>query len=1289
MLKTIRILRDPFDYQTWETYEVEDTLAFLKEQFEVFPEGARIFHTQVCDAYDITPKTEEDIERLKNQEGLIYVVLFPKGFVPPIVWIGAAIITAIVGAAILLPKLIKMPSINTDRTSLSPKSSNNELSNRVNTARPLGRIPDIFGTVRSTPDLLALPFTTYIDNVEVEHCYMCIGRGEYLIHDIRDGETPLQNIDLAWARIFGPHTSPNYHSENCIQVNEARNDEYVFGVERCNAVNGQKLSRGDGSGPGNSSTVVGNNNIDFICPNRIHSDAFNFDQIFVAGQTISVSGSYGDPNKQQTYRNMSVRVPYKAGLLANLKVDLIDTTGIPQGFDKGSWITLSFKDNYAKKLDGRYFVQSVQIVNETDDLSGARGTFAYLGFTIDTGSAPGALDDWIDVGKKTGWMLCDMICDYMEVGTHISFDGVYKIQSVSAHDIILNRPELQNPAWATGPDAYGTSAVLFGSAYASRGKEGPYILASKQVDHFIINIVSPNDYYAAGPNPADQGKTTDRRALQTQLTVKWYEVLADNEVGNELGSETISYSGNGDGTFCGRSYVFKVARPCQIAVSVANNYPDYDQDSPELQGWILQQEVKWRDLYGFEKNFEHDPGDITTVQVTTYATQGALAVKERKLNLLVTRKIPELTGASYNIDGEKVATRDAASIIAFLCKDPLIGDMDDNIIDFENIRSTVDVAAGYFGNAAFKEFCYTFDSGNMSLEESIQVVANAVFCNCYRQLGKIKMNFEQKNSNNTMIFTPDNKVLNSETRTITFGNQGGYDGVEVKYVDPDNNDALVSYYIPSDRSAKFPKKIETVGVRSEAQAYVHAWRAWQKIQYQCLTAEFTATQEAELVMPYDRILCGDSTNWMYLTLSTTASGDPGFHGSEIFEQEGTLITLTQPQTNQSTNMDGMYIQLPDGKVERFSVKSYTNSNGTKSRHKFYIYPTPRLPLITVNANPDAAVKSQAMPIPRAGDKYNHMSTNLMAIEKTPNDDLTVGIKAVNYDDRYYTYDKKWTGDMLPPPIGKELPYIGGKPEDPDDPDNPTYPNPQDPNLAIWPFTPDNTRTAVTTAGKSYNAQPEGDVMRTFFMDDTFVRANFGGIADPKYGVCLADPAVHGETIWIKVNALQGDIAPSFGWFIGVEFEADWIQDWATATQRDRSIRVEVGIIDACILYVNGVTVNGSRYPGPQVFYGGPGVFADTVPDGTPRCYYDSARRMLVRKGKNTVAFCIGSNVAQFPSKYGLPNDAYGEMAKLGCVGFHCRILRDDGSEVVLYKTESGNLGRLVLGAGPATLPYLP
>ena len=253
-MKTVFISRNPLDSQSYERHECEDICAFLYDYFDgEKPETLHIFHGQPSQATDVTPKTEADIEALSEMEGPFYAIEMP-GDPGTALLIGAVIVGSIaVGVGLAL---LTQPPVPTQRSSNFPQPSpNNELSQRENRPRIGQRIEDIFGTVRSTPSLLTVPFKIFENNVEKEIAYMCIGKGEYDVSDVRDGDTLISNIDGASVEIYEPYTSPN--GGYPIQTIGDPIGREVVSVQRTAAINGQTAESP------NSAEVVGNGDIFF------------------------------------------------------------------------------------------------------------------------------------------------------------------------------------------------------------------------------------------------------------------------------------------------------------------------------------------------------------------------------------------------------------------------------------------------------------------------------------------------------------------------------------------------------------------------------------------------------------------------------------------------------------------------------------------------------------------------------------------------------------------------------------------------------------------------------------------------------------------------------------------------------------------------------------------------------------------------------------------------------------------------------------------------------------------
>lgn len=851
-MQTVIIGHNPLQPETWTKHEVQDIRELLLEQFSVWPDHARIYHGEVAEDRDVTPHNEAEIERLGELEGLLYVVNYPGDLVTAII----AVVAVVASAAVALLFMPAMPALKNQQT----QSPNNSLADRSNQARPNGRIPDIFGTVRSTPDLLSVPYKIFKNHQEVEVSYLCIGKGDFAIDDIRDDTTPVEQIDGASIEIYGPGTSPRSGDDPIVQIGAPITDPLV-NAKRYSAVNGQVLNPPTGS-------ISYSVDCKFHYPNRI----------IAADSTINFGqGPDGEPIENE--------IP----------------TDLTQYFKAGDTINVT---------------------------------------------AP----------------------EYEELLTTVNLSGSgYTIFSVSPTEIVLDNPDDINSDWEdldslTGneTDFLATNMVASGSGWI-----GPFAMQVADLSMVLGNFVALQGLYK------DDGKNQFPVNIQIEM-----ELTPINPAGDAIGAPEV-FTGTIFGAANERSTraLTMYAEPTFTGRCRVRARRITDKDT-EFKGTVVD-EVKWRDVYSIAPVEETDFGNVTTVFAVTYATEGALAQKDRKLNMLVTRKLPQREeDGSFSTD--LFPTNNAADILVAMALDPYIGNRTLAELDIDNFYDTVEEVADYFGTDLVKEFCYTFDKDNLSFEESAQAVAAAVFSLAYRRGSVISLFFEKATEDSSLIFNHRNKLPNSETRTITFGRTNDYDGVEYQYVDP-VDDAIVSYYIPEDRSAVNPKKIESLGVRNFYQGYFSAWRAWQKIVYQNTTTEFEATQEADLLIVQERILVVDNTR---------ADSQDG----QIEGQAGLVLTLSQPFEASSGVSYTIFIQHHDKTVQAVGV--------APGADKFKaVLAAPPTSALSLDAENFAVATYQIV-----GNNEPRGSAFLLT-DKSPKSNFTLTLKAINYDARYYAKDK--------------------------------------------------------------------------------------------------------------------------------------------------------------------------------------------------------------------------------------------------------------------------------------------
>lgn len=842
-MQTVIIARNPIEPESWTVHETSDIRELLVNEFNEWPSTARIYHEQVSQDRDITPRTEAEVENLVNFEGKLYVVVYPGDPLTIII----AVVAAVAVAATIFLFRPQIPSLRNQQQ----QSPNNSLSERTNQARLGKRIPDIYGTVRSTPDLLTVPYKIFENNDEVEITYMCVGRGSYDISSIKDDTTLLENIQGSSAEVYGPGKSPKSGDAPDILIGDEIENELVK-VKRHSAVNGQTLE------PSNAKTITGSR-IRFQYPNLIRdkADDIVWSDTFEIGDEITVSGN-------TIYRSRGYTV------------DLA-----------GTYTVASFLETSDRK---HMFLNNPAAVNSDwnvlDNLSGNEtGSLNVVVSAVTPDTQAGPFD--VDLGSNG-----------KAVANFVALNGIYKDDGENKQAYSVTIKTTITPINSDG-DVIGTSSIFYSTL---------------------------------------TGSATDQKTVG--LTVE-FDVL-----------------------FGGLARVM------------------FERSSPtdkSFEGQVID-EVKVRDLYIINSINETEFGDVTTIYLKQYATEGALAVKDRKLNCLANRKVPaHVSGTTF---GALTASNSAADIICAITLDEYIGGRTVDEIDVVQIYETIDAIVAYFGvGSGPAEFSYTFDDDQISFEESITAIARAVFCIPYRVGSTIRLSFEKATEDSVLLFNHRNKLPGSEKRTVSFGRKSDYDGVSYEYIDPDD-DAVVTYYIPGDRSAVNPQRIESVGVRNDNQAYYHAWRIWNKINYQTTSVEFEATQEADLLVIQDRILVADNTR------SDTQDG-------EVIAQDGLNLTLSQDVTFAMGVTYTIFLQHVDATIESIAITQGAEANE-----------------VVLAEAPSAALSLDADNFARATYQIvgNTDARNLpfLLSEKVPNSNFTVNLTAVNYDSRYYDQDDRTT-----------------------------------------------------------------------------------------------------------------------------------------------------------------------------------------------------------------------------------------------------------------------------------------
>lgn len=956
----VQLIRSP-DAQV-ETHHVPDFLAFLQAELGAqFPPGSRI--TDGASGLDVTPKTAEDIAALQELTGPFVVEVSPGevGF-----WTALAVAVASSTASMILASIFAQEPPNSTARNVQQESPNNGLSERTNKVRVNGRVPDIYGQVRSTPDLLAPPYKIFENHVEKEVAYMCIGRGAYEIHDARDDTTQVNEIAGASVEVYAPFTSPNSGSAPQLRIGNAISLP-VITAKRVNSVNGQVLQ------PQDVGSVIRRGMI-FRSPNEIVSQDSNVDfaDVFIPGDTIQVQ------NAVQTQGTFS----YTPASGAVFRAD---------GSLTPTWGEIDFAGNHAAEWStGQVLTLTNGYVTWTDT-TGGDADLPYTANSNVTGVYGVLSSAYIPVGNVTRLRL-DVTQDSAAWGAFraapsevqgtptltrpsdtVQFDlsGQYVVTTVTSGLLTLNNPSAVNPGWTVMQNDYGGQSVVLNPTITTTGERwvGWFTVESiRPITRIISNVVALNGLYK------DNGRQQYRRDVTYRIEAQRVDA-AGSPFGEVSAFErTVSGSAVSRST---RADTLDAVLPGSASTRWRFRARRLTDSDTEFEGSVVD-EIKWRDLFACSSVDQTHFGDVTTVQSVNFATDGALAIKERKLNLLVTRKLPQrISGSTFTT--ELYPTRNVADILSAICLDPQIGNRPPSEIDFENFYQTRQEIVSYFG-LDIAQFNYTIDSDNLSFEETISMIAEAVYCRAYRRGSVIRLFFERQTENSAILFSHRNKLPGSEQRTE--GSAAENDGVEYQWINP-ANDAAETIYLPADRSAVNPKRIESIGVRIEAQAKIHAHREWNKQLYQDIVTEFDALPESNLLTISERILCADNTR------GQSQDGDI----VAVDASNPRLVTLSQAFDWSSGSSLRIFLQNRDAVVESMGV-----SSGGSPRVAL-LERVPRTPVLVRGE----AYNATAYVI--ASSANSRQAQPFLLTEKgTPNDDGTIPLTAINYDDRYYQND---------------------------------------------------------------------------------------------------------------------------------------------------------------------------------------------------------------------------------------------------------------------------------------------
>ena len=806
-----------------------------------------------------------------------------------------------------------IPQIDPAKNS-SLSSANNQLSGRSNRARILQRVEDIYGQVRSIPTLLMPTYTKYKGNIAFEYSYMCVGRGYYDISDVRDGDTPAASITGTDVNFYEPFTSPNSGDAPSVVVGDTVADDVIL-ARRSNEVDGITLK----------------------APNEIN---------------LSNPDTYTyTPGVKDTIKQVGVGKP-SFGSVAEAG-DSVAVAMIASIFSlSSSTIAVATNSSFVSSLGGEFsgvFVGSIITVAGFTD-SANNGSFT-------VSSVTGGGTTLSIVGTP---LVAELEGDAVTFNQSVSYNGTYEIESLTEDTLTLTTSTF-------------TSTISNSSSVALVGKTewtDWSVLDRADRNQIFVNIVARQGIY----KDSGDGKTATSVSYEVQVEELNSSLVPTGNVTTYPSSIT---GGSGDEKANTEEITTAYTGPARVRVRRASDF-DFS-----FSGAVVD-EIKFDDLYSVSPISNLEFGDVTTVYSVTRATTRATAVKERQLNALVTRKIPTYNGSVFSgvIDGDGLhvsgtisPTKRFIDIVAAISLDPLVGGVsltDD--IDINQIYQQYLAVAAW--STEYADFSYTFDSDNTSYEESIRMIADACFCQAYRQNSKIRFNFEQAQLDSVALFTHRNKKPNSETITRSFSSDSDYDGIEFTYTDPET-EKQETIKLPDDAS-KY-KKLEPPGIREYSTAYIRAKRELNKLLFSRIAIQTDTTTDARLLLPYSRVDIADNTRFKS-------------YDGEVINKTGLLLTLSKEVFFTSGETHSIVFIKRDGSIESITCTAGINTN------EVLLSAAPSELLVTEFGQDGVrTIYSFSADINRGAIAY--LVQEISSSEKS-----YITVRGINYTDKYYQDD---------------------------------------------------------------------------------------------------------------------------------------------------------------------------------------------------------------------------------------------------------------------------------------------
>lgn len=623
---------------------------------------------------------------------------------------------------------------------------------------------------------------------------------------------------------------------------------------------------------------------------------------------------------------------------------------VGETIDQGLYITIS-----ANEVDG-------ETLNAPNDISSkpSSGATAFYSsgigrITDATGDA--AFSDFIRVGTSVvfsnvfvlGFANLDGIYTVTDVsGSTISVDASPKLsewQNVGSVERVID--DTANPII----NPYDTTEASF-TAWVS--------MTRLDVERILVNVGAPNGMYI------EWGEGKQQRSVIFEAQ---YQLLDENlNPYGEIYSQQDTVIGR-TSQETGKTMFVTLVTPSKVRVRVRRvSEFDFSFDG------VIVDEIKFNNLYGQVADYSTSYGDITTVHTARRQTARATSIKQPQLKIMVTELLYKYLGGGV-FDTSLSENNQAIQSLIRLLRDPIVGGLSLTNSNMDRLLAVQEEIESYFGSPLAGQFCYTFDSYDSTAQDIINTIADAAFCNPYREGHAVLFDMDRPRIGPEMVFTHRSKAPNGEKWTRNFNDRNSFDSLKFSYIDPKTN-IKETITIPANGGVK-TETYDSKGVRNYQQAYWLAYRRFQRNSLNRVAVQFTAMEEGVLARPGRPI-------------SVVKGSRVSPYDGYVVAIDGLTLTLSQNVDFTPGDDHSIILKKRDGSVQSVGVVA-----GATSR------------TVIMTSAPEEAiyVGNSALKTEFSfGNEERHNAQMMVVSTIEPGDDRTVKITGYNYTDDYYLYD---------------------------------------------------------------------------------------------------------------------------------------------------------------------------------------------------------------------------------------------------------------------------------------------